>query len=334
MALALLAAVLPVIAFLLGLLSLDSYQLVRPRSVALVVLSGALIASLAYLLNATLLGRGSGASPFYFRYEAPILEETLKALLVAWLIRSQRTGFLVDAAILGFALGTGFALFENLTYLASAAEIRIVVFIVRGFGTAIMHGAATALFAMVSKTLVERRGSTSIALFLPGLLLAVAVHSTFNHFFLSPVMTTLGVLIVLPLLLYVTFRRSEKALERWLGSGFDADTSLLDLIRSGRLSDSPAGRYLRTLRDRFPGETVVDMLCYLRLHTELSLRAKGELMMREAGFKSELEPEMREKLEEMRHLERSIGRTGRLAMAPLLHGGGRELWQLHLLREK
>ena len=38
---------------------------------------------------------------------------------------------------------------------------------------------------------------------------------------------------------------------------------------------------LRALRDRFRGEDLADMLCLLRLHGELALRAKGVLLLRE-----------------------------------------------------
>jgi len=34
---------------------------------------------------------------------------------------------------------------------------------------------------------------------------------------------------------------------------------------------------------------VADLLCYLRLHTELALRAKGILMMRESGFEATID---------------------------------------------
>jgi hypothetical protein len=61
---------------------------------------------------------------------------------------------------------------------------------------------------------------------------------------------------------------------------------MLELINSGQLSDSPVGRYLHTLKDKFKGPVVADLLCYLRLTTELALRAKGVLMMRESGFRS------------------------------------------------
>ena len=59
-----------------------------------------------------------GASDDRFaRYLAPLVEEALKALWIAVLLRRGRVGFLVDAAILGFAVGAGFALVENVEYL-------------------------------------------------------------------------------------------------------------------------------------------------------------------------------------------------------------------------
>jgi hypothetical protein len=117
----------------------------------------------------------------------------------------------------------------------------------------------------------------------------------------------------------------------WLGKGFDADTEMLELINSGRLSDSPVGRYLHELKDRFRGPVVADLLCYLRLHTELALRAKGILMMREAGFEVPVDEPTREKFAEMRYLEKSIGRTGLLALQPMLHMSHKDLWQLYML---
>ena len=106
---------------------------------------------------------------------------------------------------------------------------------------------------------------------------------------------------------------------------------MLELINSGRLSDSPAGRYLHSLKDRFKGAVVADLLCYLRLYTELALRAKGILLMRENGFDAPVDAATREKFTEMRYLEGSIGRTGILALKPMLHMSHKDLWQLYML---
>ena len=72
----------------------------------------------------------------------------------------------------------------------------------------------------------------------------------------------------------------------------------------------------------------------LRLHTELALRAKGILMMREIGFEAAIDEATRAKFAEMRYLEGSIGKTGRLAIMPLLHGGNKDIWQLRMLESE
>jgi len=79
------------------------------------------------------------------------------------------------------------------------------------------------------------------------------------------------------------------------------------------------------------GPVVADLLCYLRLHTELAMRAKGLLLMRESGFDVPLDDETKAKFEEMRYLEKSIGRTGMLALHPVLPMSQKELWQLQML---
>ena len=136
---------------------------------------------------------------------------------------------------------------------------------------------------------------------------------------------------VLPLLLYWVFEQSEKAVGNWLGKGFDADTEMLDLINSGRLTDSPIGIYLHTLKDKFKGPIVADIVCYLRLHTELALRAKGILMMRENGFDVPVDEATKAKFVEIDYLESSIGKTGLMAIQPMLHMNHKDLWQLYML---
>jgi RsiW-degrading membrane proteinase PrsW (M82 family) len=327
-----LVGLLPVLSFLGTLLYLDSYKLVKLRDVVAVVVCGALIAGASYALNARVLDLVEVDFHIFSRYIAPITEELLKGVLIVALIRAHRIGFLVDAAILGFAVGTGFAVVENLYYLHLFPNAGMGTWLLRGFGTAIMHGGATAVFALMGLAQHERSERARLRAFVPGLAVAAVLHSAFNHFFLSPLIGTLGIVVVLPPLFYAIFERSERAMGDWLGKGFDADTEMLALINSGRLSDSPSGRYLHALKDKFKGPVVADLLCYLRLHTELALRAKGILMMREGGFEVPVDEATREKFAELRYLERSIGRTGRLAIQPMLHMSHKDLWQLYMLQ--
>ena len=94
---------------------------------------------------------------------------------------------------------------------------------------------------------------------------------------------------------------------------------------------TPLGEYLNTLKHKFKGPVVADMLCYLRLYTELALRAKGILMMNESGFEVSVDEETHAKFNEMRYLESSIGKTGLLAIQPMCHMSHKDLWQLYML---
>jgi RsiW-degrading membrane proteinase PrsW (M82 family) len=69
----------------------------------------------------------------YSRYVAPVVEELLKGVVIVALIHAHRIGFLVDAAIFGFAVGTGFALVENTYFLKIVEDAGIGTWIVRGF---------------------------------------------------------------------------------------------------------------------------------------------------------------------------------------------------------
>jgi len=323
--------ILPVLGFLAALVALDSYKLVTIRTVVAVAGAGLVAAVVCYFVNGYLASASHLEFRTYSRYVGPLIEELAKGLVVVALIRMHRVGFLVDAAILGFAVGTGFAIVENVYYQHLVPDASVGTWIVRGFGTAIMHGGCTAIFAMAGLVLRERSQKPSPLAFVPGFVLAVVLHAAYNHAFLSPMLSTLGVIIALPPLMLFVYQRSERATADWLGSGFDADTEMLEQITSGHFTDSPAGRYLATLKTRFQGPIVADLLCYLRLHTELALRAKGILMMRESGFDARIDEPTRAKLVEMRYLEGSIGATGKLAMKPLLHAGNKEIWQLRML---
>ena len=331
LALHVLVGLSPVLGFLAALVFLDSYKLVAMRVVVLVVIAGVVAAVACYFANGWLLGRLGVELGTYSRYVGPLVEEVAKGLVIVALIRANRVGFLVDAAILGFAVGAGFAIVENLQYQRLVPGAGLPTWIVRGFGTAVMHGGVTATFAMMSLAMLERAKRASLTAFAPGLALAVGLHSAYNHLAAAPLFATLAVLAVVPITMYVVFERSERSVGDWLGRGFDADTAMLESINSGRFADSPAGMYLHSLRERFHGPVVADLLCYLRLHTELALRAKGVLMMRENGFDLPPDEATREKFAEMAYLEKSIGPTGRLALKPMLHMSHKDLWQLHML---
>jgi RsiW-degrading membrane proteinase PrsW (M82 family) len=325
-------SLLPVLTFLAALVFLDSYKLVKLRSMVITILCGVVAAVCALVLNGWMISTPIINLSLYVRYVAPIVEETAKAMYLMYLVRSRRIGFMVDAAIYGFAIGTGFALTENVYYLNSISDTNLLVWLMRGLGTAIMHGGTTAIFAVMGKSLSDVKGKEGMHFFLPGLVVAVVIHSMFNHFFFSPLLSTIGVLIVLPSIMLIVFYQSEKATRTWLGVGFDTDVELLEIIKKGDISATRIGMYLHTLQDKFTPEVVVDLLCYLRIYLELAIQAKGILLMRESGFDVPPDPAVQEQFKELQYLQHSIGKTGLLALAPFIHTSNRDLWQLHTLQ--
>ena len=326
-----LLGLLPVSCFLGALVYLDSYKLVAMRWILGTIGLGCIAGILSYPLNVGARELLDIEFLTLTRYVAPFIEEALKGLIIVVLIRRNRIGFPVDAAIFGFAIGAGFAIFENLYYLQAVPDMRLGTWIVRGFGTAIMHGGATAILAIASHTLMGQHPTKGMLMLLPGFVVAVVAHSVYNHFFLMPIVNTLIVFASLPVLFTIVFQQSEKAISEWLGMSFDADAELVELINSGDFSTSKIGLYLQSLTERFEGPVVVDMLCYLRLHKELAMRAKGLLMMREQGFMDKPGEETKAKLEELRFLVSSVGPTGLLAIKPFLRMSRKDLWQFYML---
>ena len=322
-------AFVPVLVFLAVLVMMDSFKLARPSAIATAMGWGVVAAVLSGISQFWMTGTLSESA--FHRVVAPAIEEVAKCVLITYLILKRRIGFPVDAAQLGFAVGTGFAVVENLEYLRVLSGAGFVLWLVRGLGTAMLHGATTAIFAMLSHTAADRHRDRGALIFLPGLVAAVAIHTAFNVLPVSPLATTAMLLIVLPLLVLWVFQRSEMATRDWVGAGLDLDLMLHETFSSEALAYTKFGAYLRELRQRFPGHVVADMLCLLRVELELSIQAKAMLIARDAGMIMPVHPDARSATDEIRYLRSSIGTTGLLALNPVQVTTHRDDWHRYLL---
>jgi protease PrsW len=324
-------AFVPVLLFAAGLQLMDSFKLVNRRAILTAIAVGAAAAIACAGLHDWLQSSSGVRDVAFRRYVAPITEEVVKAAFVALLIARRRVAFLVDAAVQGFAVGAGFALVENLTYLIGVGESPLLLWAVRGLGTAMLHGGATAIFAILTRTFADRYPDQIWRAAYPGLLAAIGIHSAFNHAPLPPVAMTLILLIALPMLVVVVFQRSEAATRDWVVAGLDLDIELLQLVGLEAFSDTRMGQYLRRLRDQFGPSVALDMFCLLRLQLELSVQAKALLMAREAGLDVPADEDLPLALAELEYLRRAIGPTGLLALKPLQVTSHRDDWHRFLL---
>jgi len=160
---------------------------------------------------------------------------------------------------------------------------------------------------------------------------AILIHSFFNHLLLPAITITIIQLIFLPLLIIFTFHKSEKTLKDWMEIGLNNDVQILEHIDNGIFTESYAGQYLLSLQNKFSGTILADALCLIKIHSELSIKAKGVILMRKVGLPVIIEDEVKEKLNELKYLEKSIGPTGKLAIAPIFNISTKDLWQLYML---
>ncbi|MDD5507812.1 MAG: PrsW family glutamic-type intramembrane protease [Bacteroidales bacterium] len=324
-------ALLPVLVFLLFLILMDSFKLVKIPFLIRCLLWGSLCAVGSYFINSYILTETGIERQILSRYIAPVIEETLKMTAILFLIRQGRIGFMIDGAIYGFAVGAGFALVENIWYLSELNSASLLLWAVRGFGTAIMHGGTTSVFSILLMQTFDK-GKSRLIPFLYSLAAAMLIHSFFNHFILPPVAMMFFCMVIIAVTEFIIFRYSEKNLRKWLELEFDSEVKLLMMIRKGHFAKTHAGEYLTSVKDRFSQLAVVDMLAYIALYLELSIKAKSKLMLHEAGIPVVKDESISNRLAELKALEKNIGMTGILAISPVLRISRRDLWKWSTLK--
>ena len=320
----------PVLLFLTFLYLFDSFKLVRIKILTMCLMWGGLSVLICYFLNTFILNWVS--FEMLTRYIAPEIEETCKAIFIIYLVSKKKIGFMIDAAIYGFAIGAGFSFMENIYYLINTtSEYDLMTWIIRGFGTALMHGGCTSLIFVFFIGGINRINKMFLVI-IPGLLLAFFIHSGFNHFFLNPLLQTMLIFISLPIAYVFVFGFGNTKLQQWLEIEFNSEVEILSMILQGAFNSTKAGLYLLSIKDRFAPETIVDMYCYVSLYLELSIKAKRNLMLKENGFPIILEEDIQQKLKELSVLRKRIGKIAELALAPLIRMDHRNLWKLNQLK--
>src|SRR5206468_3572226 len=182
-------ALIPVLVLLAVFDWLDAFELVNLREILVLLLLGGIAAGLSWPVSGRLLDTLPIGFSIYSRFIAPWIEEAIKGAMIIALFRMNRIGYKLDAVIAGFAIGAGFSVVENIIYLVRFPDYGAGTWLVRGFGTAVMHGATLAVLAAIAHEFAERgtRGAASdfdfhFWWFVPGYLAAVALHMGFNQF--------------------------------------------------------------------------------------------------------------------------------------------------------
>lgn len=333
-------ALVPVLGFLIVFSLLDTIDLLPAPFVALLCLVGAGVAYAAYLVNASILTTFPIALSDYSRFGAPFVEEALKATPIIVLFHRNRLGYKLDAGIAGFAIGAGFAVVENLWFLLALTDTNLSTWLVRGLGTAVMHGGATAIFALVSHEMTERQAEGVSAAykfksihFVPGFLAASVVHGLFNYFSAEPIMVMVLTLLLVPLVLFLSFFVNQKATGDWLKKDSDIHRKMLADIEAGTFASSKNGLAIKKVVGYSLFGNLDDTFRYVKLKIELVLRAEELILSSQDEEAIEVGDDVLEMFVELMNLESRIGPITLMEIEPYLGLSRNDLWELGRLRQ-
>jgi RsiW-degrading membrane proteinase PrsW (M82 family) len=277
----------------------------------------------------------------YSRFVAPWIEEAIKAAIMILLFRLNRIGYKLDAVISGFAIGAGFSVVENVIYLIRFPDYGAGTWLVRGVGTAVMHGTTLAVLAAIAHELAERETRETAAdfdfhlwWFLPGYIVAVTLHGLFNQFPDRPLIAMLGAILFAPIALVGTFYFGTAEAERWLVAERAEHRSQVETLRAGRWPDSAAGRKIAALAERLGPEAATRIRRYWELQASLVAEAE-EVMIEEAEGDTKLDaPQIRATLAELDGLKRALGRSTFTAVKSLLPFSRNDYWEVAELKQR
>ena len=203
----------------------------------------------------------------------------------------------------------------------------------RGLEVALVHMGCSAIVAaglMLAVRMVERSRSrlgikkSDVAMSVFLLFEAPVLHVFHNTFHFTPLVQFIFVLGTLGGLLMWTYYYDVDMIHRWIDKGLDKQFTLLDSIKSGQLDNTTTGRFLLSVKEKFPPEDFFDIICYVQLHVELSVAAKSRVMVRESGLVKDLPLSDENKAlilsqyEEYKLLEQRLGKVARMTIAPIV----------------
>ena len=334
-------ALLPVLVLLAVFVWLDAFALMSFKEIAVLLVLGGLGAVAAYPVSGKMLDTLPIGFSLYSRFIAPWIEEAIKALIMMALFRMNRIGYKLDAVISGFAIGAGFSVVENALYLTLFPDYATGTWLVRGFGTAIMHGTTLACLAAIAHEFAERETRETAAAyhfsliwFVPGYAVAVALHMAFNQFPERPLVAMLGAVVIAPILLIGILSLGTAEAHRWLVAEEAEHRAQLDALRAGRWPDNPAGAKIAALASRLDPEAAKRVRRYWELQAWLVAEAE-ETMLEEAEGDADFDPaEVRAAFAELDGLKRALGRSTFAALQSLLPFSRNDQWEVAELKQR
>ena len=334
-------ALVPVLVLLTLFVSFDAFKLMSLKELLVLLIFGGLAAVASYPVSGRLIDTLPIGFSNYSRFVAPWLEEAIKGAVVIGLFRLNKIGFKLDAVLSGFAIGAGFSVIENIIYLIRLPDYGVGTWLVRGLGTAVMHGITLAIMAATAHELSERetRRAASqfkfnLLWFVPGYLAAVLLHTAFNQLPDRPLVAMLGAAMFAPLAILFIFQFGTAEAQEWLETERKHHQTELDALRAGRWPDGAAGNKIELLATRAGPPTSERMMRYWENLAYLVVEAEATLLEESEGEVRFDRQGVERALRELDRLRASMGCSAYSALKQELPFSRNDYWEVSELKQK
>ena len=334
-------ALVPVLLLLAIFVSFDAFKLMSLKELLVLLALGGLAAVASYPVSGRLLDTLPIGFSNYSRFYAPWIEEAIKGAVVVVLFRMNRIGFKLDAVLSGFAIGAGFSVIENMIYLVRLSEFGASTWLVRGLGTAVMHGTTLAILAASAHEFAERETRESAGefnfnalWFVPGYLAAGAIHMLFNQFPDRPLLAMLGAARFAPLAVVAIFTFGTTEAQGWLKSEKKQHLSEYALLHAGEWPATPAGQRVAAFARSLQPPLDAHVRRYWEVLAWLVVQAE-EALLEESEGDVEFDPQaVAAGFAELRTLQDALGRDIFGALKRMLPFSRNDYWELGELKQR
>ena len=321
----------PLALFIVYLLVMDSFKLTKWSTLLSTIGAGMLMFLLSWLIcRIPAIGHS--------KLLVSVVEELCKGAILYLLINRHKVGLLGDATIYGSAIGAGFGLMSNvfhLHHLLAEGAVNGWNTIFLGFEAAVMHIGCTSLLAMALMMVHQGKFGNSRRSKILGSVISFAITIVVHYVHalepINPLILT-GLLVAYYFVSKRSlFKKNSKYVHEWLDEGINNEITLLGALKRGEFAGTRAGEYMLTLKERFEPEDFFDMYCYVQNYLELSIAARSNLILKEAGLDPVRDPDNQARLSEMMVLRKRIGPTAVAALEPIVDRSQVNQWALSSL---
>ncbi len=318
----------PLALFIILLVVMDSFSLTRWTTLLFSIAAGMVMYLVSWLIcRIPAIGEN--------RLLVSIVEELCKGAILYLLIARHKVGLLGDATIYGSAIGAGFGLLSNvfeLTELYELGHVDVWHTIFLGCEAAVMHIGCTSLLAMVLIMVHQGKYGSSQKAKALGTVIAflatILVHYVHLLWPFNPLILTAILIVYFVVSKRSLFKKNSRFVHDWLDEGINNEINLLGAVKRGEFHSTRAGEYMLSLKESFDPETFFDMFCYVENYLELSIAARSNLILKEAGLEPITDPVNQARLLELAELRKRMGPTAEIALQPIVDRNQVNRWAL------